>query len=102
MKLKGDYTPGTKYEIGDVVRASGMAFILNKEENGKPGMDDCWGRLSQEMWDVVDLILSAVMQSEDAIVLRGTEDPTKEYLVSIDDSGLTPELAVDLIEGEAK
>lgn len=61
MNLKGDYIPGGKYEPGDVVRYSGMAFVLNKEDDGTlPGMGDSWSRLSQTMWDVVDLILSVM------------------------------------------
>lgn len=103
MNLKGDFNPETTYSIGDVVRFNEMAFVLKEEAAaGTLPIDTLrWNRLDQYMWDVVDLILSAMMPSEDAIVLRGTEDPTKEYLISVDDSGLTPEIAVDLIEEES-
>ena len=58
---------------------------------------------------MVDLILDAEAAakayvdskiSDDAIVLAGTTTPENEYLITVDDSGLTPELAVELIEPE--
>lgn len=102
MNLRGDYSPDVCYQVGDVVRFGGMAFELrNPAEAGTPPTyDKAWSRLRQELWDVVDLIISAsaLNVGEDGIILKGTTDPSTSYLISVDDSGLTPDLAVDLIE----
>lgn len=105
MNLKGDFNPETTYVIGDVVRFNGMAFVLKEDAAaGTLPIDTLrWNRLSQVMWDVVDMILdTAVLNvSDEGIILKGTTDPTNKYYVSVDDSGLTPEIAVDLIEEES-
>ena len=104
MNLKGDYNPETQYDVGDVVRFDNMAFVLKEGTSAgtPPNVNKSWARLEQTLWDVVDLILdtASLNISDDAIVLKGTTDPDAEYLITVDDSGLTPELAVDLIEEE--
>ena len=104
MNLKGDYNPENTYDVGDVVRFDNMAFVLKEATAAgtPPNVNKSWARLDQTMWDVVDLILdtASLNISDDAIVLKGTTDPDAEYLITVDDSGLTPELAVDLIEEE--
>lgn len=105
MNLKGDYNPATEYNVGDVVRFSGMAFVLSNPADAgtPPNYDKAWTRLNQNMWDVVDLILdtAALNVTDEGIILKGTTDPDNKYYVSVDDSGLTPEIAVDLIEEES-
>ena len=116
MNLKGDFNAGTSYSAGDVVRYDGMAFVAKESVTGIYPTDNLrWNRLDQSMWDIVDLILdsqSAALSeakaeidkkiSDDAIVLNGTTDPTAQFVITVDDSGLTPELAVDLLEEEAE
>ena len=115
MNLKGDFNPGTSYSVGDVVRFDNMAFVAKESMSGIYPTDTLrWDRLAQPMWDVVDLILdtkAAVIEeaeavidsriSEDAIVLNGTTDPTAQFVITVDDSGLTPDLSVDPLEEEA-
>lgn len=105
MNLKGDFNPGTTYSIGDVVRFNEMAFVLKEEAPaGTLPIDTLrWNRLDQYMWDVVDMILdtAALNVSDEGIILKGTTDPDNKYYISVDDSGLAPEIAVDLIEEES-
>lgn len=102
MTLKGDYNPEVTYDIGDVVRFSNAGYRLDKEASAgtPPNVDRCWTRLDQSLWDVVDMILDVAVTnvSDDGIILKGDNG---EYLISVDDSGETPELAVDLIEEES-
>ena len=99
MTLKGDFDPGVTYSAGDVVRYQEAGYVAKEEITGiPPTVDRCWRRLDQELWDVVDMILDVAVTnvSDDAIVLKGTDDA--EYLITVDDSGEEPELAVTAIE----
>ena len=114
MKLKGDYSGGTTYSVGDVVRyTDGEIYHLQKPcKAGTTPVDTFfWSRVEQVVAQCVKLILDgidmAVAQAEaaipqnisdEAITLKGTGDA--EYLITVDDSGDTPELAVTLIEDE--
>lgn len=99
MTLKGDYNPGTSYSVGDVVRYQDAGYVLKESAPAgtPPTWDLAWTRLNQELWDVVDMILdvAALNVTEDGIVLKGDNG---NYFVSVDDSGDTPELAVEAIE----
>lgn len=118
MKLKGAYNGETTYSVGDVVQfEDGVAYLLYKPcRSGVPPVDTLyWVRLGSPLQEVVDMILSygaaiaagvkAEVEAEipqnisdEAITLKGSEDA--EYLITVDDSGDTPELAVTLIEAE--
>ena len=99
MTLKGDSKADVAYQIGDVVRYGEFAYkMYNPEGVGiPPTVTRCWRRLNQELWDVVDMILDAVDSriTEDSIALKGENG---DYLITVDDSGDTPELAVTEIE----
>ena len=68
-----------------------------------------WERLPQYMWPVVSLILDSIdiskatldsRISEDAIALKGAGDEPKDYVITVDESGDTPDLAVTEVEEE--
>lgn len=98
MNLKGDYNPSTSYSEGDVVRFQEAGYVAKESTQGNPPTkDSIWRRLDQDLWDVVDMILdvAALNVTDESIVLKGTDG---EYLITVDDSGDTPELAVEEIE----
>ena len=100
MTLKGDYNPNAEYVAGDVVRFQEAGFVAKEEVTGiPPTTDRCWRRLDQDLWDVVDMILdvAALNVTEEGITLKGDNG---SYYVSVDDSGETPELAVEAIVEE--
>ena len=107
MKLKGDYNSGTQYSAGDVVRwTDGTAMMAKETVTGVPPTDTGrWSRLPQYMWDVVTLILDSIdiskatldsRISDDTIVLTG-QGGTTDYLLTVDDTGDTPELDIDAV-----
>lgn len=100
MTLKGDYNPSASYSEGDVVRFQDAGYVAKESTQGiPPTKDSIWRRLDQDLWDVVDMILdvAALNVTDESIVLKGTDG---EYLITVDDSGDTPELAVEEIEEE--
>ena len=115
MKLKGDYDSGTSYSVGDVVRfTDGVPYINIKASTGiVPHNTRHWQRVGQYMDEAVLLVLDGVEMvngriddlniptniNDEAIILKGTGDT--EYLITVDDSGDTPELSVELIEAES-
>lgn len=111
MKLKGTWSPETKYAIGDVVVYpidNGVYHLQKLCSAGTTPFDSLyWRRLGQEaaeivimMMDMFDELFNRIPSNinEESIVLKGTGDA--EYIITVDDSGDTPELAVDLIEPE--
>ena len=100
MTLKGDYNASAEYAAGDVVRFQDAGFVAKESTQGNPPtVDSVWRRLDQDLWDVVDMILdvAALNVTDESITLK-TDDG--EYLISVDDSGDTPELAVEAIVAE--
>lgn len=109
MTLRGDYDPSETYSVGDVVRYQDAGYVAKEEvSNIPPTVDRVWTRLDQTMWDVVDMILDAMGKALDTINSRITEESialkteTGDYLITVDDSGETPELDVTAIEEEAE
>ena len=109
MKLKGDYSSVASYSKGDVVRwTDGTAMMAKESVTGvPPTRTQEWERLPQYMWDVVSLILDSIdiskatldsRISEDAIALKGAGDTPKDYLITIDESGDDPDLAVTEVD----
>ena len=100
MKFKGAYDPSVSYDVGDTVVFGEAGYVLKEPcaAGTPPTVDLYWRRLDQDLWAVVDMILDVVVPnvSDDAIVLKGTDDA--EYLITVDDSGEEPELAVTAIE----
>lgn len=98
MTLKGDYNGGALYSAGDVVRYQDAGYVAKESATGiPPTVDRVWRRLDQDLWDVVDMILdvAALNVTDESITLKTDNG---EYLISVDDSGDTPELAVEEIE----
>lgn len=104
MTLKGDWDSGTSYSVGDVVRYDGIIYHLQYAcaAGITPKDTAFWGRLSADAeqaasfaLDVMALIPANI--SDEAITLK-TDDG--EYLVTVDDSGDDPELAVTKVEEE--
>lgn len=117
MKLKGAYDSSETYNVGDVVQyTDGVIYHLqHPASSGTPPTDTLfWGMVDQQLAQAVCLMMDIVEKfngqlsevaatiptniSDEAITLKGTEDA--EYLVTVDDSGEAPELAVTLIEEE--
>ena len=74
MKLKGDYSSGTSYSLGDVVRyTDGVTYhLLHPCPAGTPPVDTrYWGKTSQIINAIVDLCLDAVdMANSDDVALE--------------------------------
>ncbi len=112
MTLKGDFDSGVTYAAGDVVRYQEAGYVAKEEVTGiPPTVDRCWRRLDPELWDIVDMILDAqanAIEAATAVVnSRITEDSialkteTADYLITVDDSGDTPELDITpIVEGD--
>ena len=117
MKFKGPYNPGTTYDVGDVVAFDNAGFRkVNSCPAGVVPIDNRYFmRIDQQMWDVISMILdaqqtaiSAATAAATAVIdSRITEDSIAlktdngDYLITVDDSGETPELEVTAIEEEA-
>ena len=116
MKLKGAYSDLTTYDVGDVV-------IFNDDDNvyhlqkpcaagTKPKDTNFWSRTDERTAETVRFIRDAMteMKAEiedeipkninDEAITLSTE--TADYLITVDDSGDTPELAVTAIEEEGE
>jgi hypothetical protein len=73
MKLKGDYSSGTSYNVGDVVRFQGKVYNLQHPcPAGIPPVDTLyWGRTSQIVEDIVNLCMDAIdMANSDDVQLE--------------------------------
>ena len=109
MKLKGNYSADVTYSVGDVVlNSDGVAYIM---QNAAPAGSDpkdtlYWGRLNQPLNEVVSLIMDGLGIAQDGIdkfflndqtlLLKTGEGETETtYAITVDDSGDTPELAVE-------
>ena len=109
MKLKGDYNAETTYDVGDVVRyANGEIYHLQHPcKAGVPPTETLyWERVQQLTAEAVKLIMDSMDLvgatvpkniNDESIVLKSGDN---EYLISVDATGDTPELAVELIEEE--
>lgn len=108
MKLKGIYSADESYNIGDVVLYDGVVYHLQKPAipGATPKETLCWGRLNQPLAEAVMLILDGVDMARDEIekyflndqtllLKTGEGDSETTYAITVDDSGDTPELAVE-------
>ncbi len=120
MKLKGDWAALSVYDVDDVVRwENGDIFVLqNPCAAGITPIDTMyWGKIldpiasvismqidmlnsMNEMAGSMDTIAASIPTNidDEGIVLKGADDA--EYLITVDDSGETPELDVTLIVPE--
>lgn len=114
MTLKGDYSGEVSYSVKDVVRwTNGEIYLLLKPcDAGNPPPNTLyWGKISGPIAEVISMMVDLLNNmkemaamiptniDDEGIVLKGTEDA--EYLITVDDSGETPELELTLIEEEA-
>ena len=118
-KLKGDYNSETTYDVGDVVILENNVYWLQNPcaAGTSPKDSRYWGYLNQEasemvvmladtiadLYDSVATLTAAVATipkniDDESIVLKSGDD---EYLITVDATGDTPELAVELIEEES-
>lgn len=109
MKLKMDFNPEVSYSVGDVVIYKEDVYHLQRvcPAGTTPYNTLYWGPVNETIAENVLMIRDAVQGiadsiptniSDDAIVLKGTDDA--EYLITVDDSGETPELLVEAIDNE--
>lgn len=104
MTFKGPWDGTKTYAVGDAVTfTDGGVYHLQKlcKAGTEPIDTNFWGKMSQEASEIVIMLLDVIASipnniNDEGIVLKGTDDA--EYLITVDDSGETPELAVDLIE----
>lgn len=109
MTLKGEWSAETTYSVGDVVRYSNGNFY-NMVRPGKAGVPCAdalyWNILPSPLQECAKMILDITASidskiptniSDEAITLK-TDDG--EYLITVDDSGDDPELAVTAITEE--
>lgn len=105
MKLRGSFDSSVTYDVGDIVRyENGDVCILQKPcAAGITPLDTLfWGRADNITTAIVNIALDAVALgpqniSDEAITLKTDNG---EYLITVDDSGDTPELEVTAIEEE--
>jgi hypothetical protein len=66
MELKGAYSSGTSYNVGDVVTFNGAVYHLQKPADAgtEPVNTLHWGRLDQELAEAVRLIMDAITIAE--------------------------------------
>ena len=109
MVLKGNYSADVTYSVGDVVQDSDReVYILqNPAPAGSAPKDTLyWGRLVQPLDDVVRMIMDGLDLAKDEVekyflndqtllLKTGEGESEKTYAVTVDDSGDTPELAVE-------
>ena len=114
MTYKGAYDVTASYNAGDVVvyAVDGVAYVAIEAAAAgiTPHEERCWARVNQPMQEVVLMMhgaLTAIQATiptniDDQGITLKTDDG--EYLITVDDSGDTPELVVteDTSEAEAE
>lgn len=114
MKLKGTYSDLITYDVGDVVIFSDDDVVYHLQKpctaGTKPKDTRFWNKTDERTAEIVRFIRDAVTEmkaeiedeipdniNDEAITLK-TDDG--EYLITVDDSGDTPDLAVTEITEE--
>ncbi|MBP5726598.1 MAG: hypothetical protein J6Y48_05930 [Clostridia bacterium] len=111
MNYKGTFSADVTYDLGDVVvfEDDKLAYIMIRTGSSTPHDVRCWERLAQPFQEIV-LMFHAMFTAintetakipdniSDEAVTLSTE--TADYLITVDDSGDTPELTVTKIEEE--
>lgn len=109
MKLVGNYSADVTYSVGDVVLDSDKeVYILqNAAPAGSAPKDTLyWGRLNQPLDDVARMVMDGLdlaqgevekyFLNDQTLLLKTGEGETETtYAITVDDSGDTPELAVE-------
>lgn len=122
MKLKGAYSAGVSYSVGDVVRnADDVIYILQKPAPSGTDPKDTryWGRLLSPISDAAAFAIDAMeiaasdasekaaaevekyfVNDQTLLLKAGEGEDEKTYAVTVDNSGDTPELAVEEVSEE--
>ena len=107
MNYKGAWDGGTDYAAGDVVVfTDNVAYVAVKDPPAGtiPHDTHFWNRVDQPLQETVIMFhgaFSAVPKNiDDQGITLKTDDG--EYLITVDDSGDTPELEVTAIEEEVE
>lgn len=119
MKFRGEWSDGITYDVGDVVQYPADKVFYHLQNPCKAGVTPVdtlyWGKLDQAAAQIAGFIMDSIGLSKDyadsaaaaveakiptnidneSIVLASGDN---EYLVSVDATGETPELVVELIE----
>ena len=110
MNYKGAWDSGTDYSAGDVVVfTDNVAYVAVKDPPAGtiPHDTHFWNRVDQPLQETV-IMFKGMFESiansvptniDDQGITLKTDDG--EYLITVDDSGETPELEVTAIEEEA-
>ena len=126
MKLKGNYSSATSYSVGDVVRLDGVFYHLQHScpAGTPPTHTKYWGKLEQNISQCAGFILDALeiadttatataeakaaeevekyfINDQTLVLKAGEGEEITSYAVTVDDSGDTPELAVEEIVEES-
>lgn len=119
MKLKGNWSADGSYNVGDIVVYDGVVYILqNPAISGEtPKSTLCWNRLDQELADCVFLIMDALsiaqegaaaevekyfLNDQTLLLKTGEGESITTYAIMVDDTGDTPELAVEEVSEEGE
>jgi hypothetical protein len=103
MKLKGAWVGDTTYDVGDVVRYSnGDVCILQKPcaAGVTPLETKFWGKADDTTTAIVNIAMDAIELTKGMIPTNidsssiSLTTETGEYIITVDDSGDTPELVV--------
>ena len=110
MNYKGAWDSGTDYSAGDVVFfTDNVAYVAvkNPPAGAIPHDTHFWNRVDQPFQETV-IMFKGMFESIANSVPKNIDDEgitlkteTAEYLITVDDSGETPELEVTAIEEEA-
>lgn len=116
MNLKGDYSGEVTYDVGDVVRwENGDIFRMKKQgpAGTAPVNTMYWVKITGDPAMCISFMVDIINNTNEAIINLDSKIPTNvgdesiilksgenEYLVSVDDTGDTPEVIAELIEGE--
>jgi hypothetical protein len=111
MNYKGAWGSGTDYSAGDVVVfTDNVAYVAVKDPPAGiiPHDTMYWNRVDQPFQETV-IMFKGMFESIANSVPKNIDDQgitlktdNGEYLITVDDSGDTPELAVTEIEEEAE
>lgn len=114
MTFKGPWDGTKSYAVGDAVTfTDGGVYHLQKlcKAGTEPIDTNFWGKMSQEASEIVIMLAGMFSDLFDAVagIPKNIDDESislkagdNEYLITVDDSGETPELAVELIEAEGE
>lgn len=114
MKIKGVYNSATSYNVGDVVRDSdGGVYVLQYPATAgtDPKNNAFWGRVAPIISDAASFAIDAMESAVDEVekyfvndqtllLKAGEGDEEKTYAVTVDNSGDTPEIAVEEVSDE--